>query len=271
MATEFSEYTFAAPALRNVVRSAWRISYASPSEFMAGLIAPDAHVEFVFQTGAPCGMSGGGLAQSTSPRAMIHALRKGALSLTPTGANTIVAFRVSPAVASVILRRSLVDCWDRPVPLRDLIGPEADQLLDQIAYTPPAGIVALLESWLQARLTDWNADDTRNVQLQNALFWDVLREPLSALADDIGVTVRTLRRHCERYSGLSPKQITMSGRILRACIALRTHRRASIAAVADGTGFNDQAAFTNAFRHYVGMTPAKFRVEPVVFCEGAGG
>jgi len=266
MTTAFAEYRFDNRALRDLVRSAWSASYEAAAAGMPGVIAPDAHVEFVFQTGAPSGLSSH--PEAATPRAMIFALRRGVLSLTPSGANRIVAFRVAPAVASVILKRSLVDCWNRAVPLADLIGSEADRLLEQVAHTPQAGIGALLESWLNARLTDWNADDRRNLRLQNALFWDVVHEPLSTLADDIGVTVRTLRRHCERYAGLSPKQVTMSGRILRACVTLRTHRDVSIAGVADGIGFNDQAAFTNAFRHYVGMTPAKFRAEPVVFCEG---
>ncbi len=272
MMPTFVEYTLA-PALRDLVRSAWSVSYtAATSDPLPGVIAPDAHVEFVFQTGSPCAVLAAGAAEARpSPRAMIFALRRGVLRLRPTGDNTIFAFRVPAAVASVILGRSLNDCWDRPVALSALIGPAADEFVDRIAATPIPALGALLESWLTARLTDWGAEQARHLRLQNALFWRFVREPVSALADDIGVTMRTLRRHCEKYSGLSPKQLSMSGRILRACVSLRYEREVPIVEVSHGMGFNDQAAFTNAFRHYVGMTPAQFRAEPIVYCEGSRG
>jgi len=272
MTPTFVEYTLA-PTLRGLVRSAWSVSYsAATPDPLPGVIAPDAHVEFVFQTGSPCEvLTVGAVKAQLSPRAMIFALRRGVLRLRPTGANTIFAFRVPAAVASAILGRSLSDYWDRPVALSALIGGAADEFADRIAATPIPALGVLLETWLTARLSDWGAEQARHLRLQNALFWRFVREPVSTLADDIGVTTRTLRRHCERYSGLSPKQVTMSGRILRACVALRDEREVPIVEVGHGMGFNDQAAFTNAFRHYVGMTPAQFRAEPIVYCEGARG
>jgi AraC-like DNA-binding protein len=269
MTATFAGYEFKAPALRALIRSAWSVAYDDEAGAMPGVIAPDAHVEFVFQTGAPCGLSFDGRAAAPSPRAMVFALRHGALRLRPSGANTIVAFRVAPAVASAILRRPLVDCWDRPVALEDLIGNEAHALLGRIAATPQSEIGAVLEAWVSERLAGWSADDTRSLQLQYALFWRATHHSMAGLADEFGLTPRTLRRHCERHAGLSPKQVSMSGRILRACIALRGP--APIADVAHRLGFNDQAAFTNAFGSYVTMSPAQFRAEPMVYCEGTDG
>lgn len=267
MPPTFFEYSFATPGLGALVCTAWGASYGSGSDPMPGIIAPDAHVEFLFQTGAPCATLAAEAEARPSPRAMIFGLRHGALQLRSTGANSIIGFRVPPAVASVILGRPLAECWDQPVALTDLIGPEARDLLDRIAEVPLSCAGTVLETWLLARLNDWNGDDTRNLELQNTLMWRVGGEPVSALADDVGVTLRTLRRHCEKYSGLSPKQLVMSGRMLRACADLLDRREMSITNVAHNMGFGDQPAFTNAFRHYVGMTPANFRAEPVVHCE----
>lgn len=270
MAAAFVQYGFARESVRQMVRAAWGLSYTAPSDAMPGLVAPDAHVEFVFQTGAPCATRLGDV-ERPSPRAMIFALRRGTLTLVPSGANAIIAFRVAPAVACVILRHPLTDCWDRPVALAELIGREADLLLARIAAAPLADAGRLLEAWLISRLEDWDGDDARQLDLQNHLLWRSVSESMSALADDIGLTARTLRRHCERSAGLSPKQIAMSGRILRSCIMLRDQRRTPIAAISHELGFSDQAAFTNAFRRHVGMTPAAFRAEPIVHCEGARG
>ena len=143
--------------------------------------------------------------------------------------------------------------------------------MDRLACAPQPALGGILEGWLSARLTDWSSAHDRDLSLQSTLFWRFAGESVSTLADDLGVTTRTLRRHCERYAGLSPKQIAMSGRVLRACIALRDRRETPIADIADSLGFGDQAAFTNAFHHYVTMTPRRFRAEPMVYCEGAQG
>lgn len=49
----YRQYTFSAPALSDLIRSAWSVSVAGSAESIPGVIAPDAHVEFVFHTGAP--------------------------------------------------------------------------------------------------------------------------------------------------------------------------------------------------------------------------
>jgi AraC-like DNA-binding protein len=265
---ELAELDFASPPLRGLVSAAWSMTYGSSVDEMPGIIAPDAHVEFVFQTGAPCAtQSAADAANTPSPAAMVYAQRHGALRLIPTGANAIVAFRSTPAVASVILGRPLEDIWDRPIDLTDLIGPEAQRLLDRLAGTPFPLQGAFLESWLISRLGAWDPEHERNLRLQHILLWHFSEESVSTLADDVGVTARTLRRQFAKHAGLSPKQLSMSGRILRACAYLGDRREMPIAEVALRVGFGDQAAFTNAFRHYVGMTPRRLRAEPIIYCE----
>ena len=112
-----------------------------------------------------------------------------------------------------------------------------------------------------------SADHDRHFALQRALFSHLAYRPVAAVAEEFGVTSRTLRRYCERHAGLSPKQLMMSGRMLRACGLLRHESAPPIVEIADRLGFNDQAAFTNSFRHYVGTTPTRLRAEPLVFCE----
>jgi len=80
-------YQFESPALGNLVRSAWSVAYDGHDDAMPGIIAPDAHIELVFQTGSPCALDFGGKAFASSPNAMLFALRRGVLRLRPTGAN----------------------------------------------------------------------------------------------------------------------------------------------------------------------------------------
>lgn len=266
MTPAFREYVFESPALRALVASAWGQAYGATSDPLPGLIAPDAHAEIVFQTGAPCAILGmRGLRDP--PRAMVFALRHGAVRLQPTGANTMVAIRLSPMIASLVLRCDLSACWDEPVALSDLIGAEADELLGRIATMELANVGPLLEAWLLSRVTDWNSDHARLLRLQSTLLWEMVDRPVSDLADELGFTARTLRRHCATHVGLSPKQLVMSGRMLRACDLLKRPGEMPLVEVAGRVGFSDQAAFSNAFRHYLGMTPGELRAEPLVFYE----
>jgi AraC-like DNA-binding protein len=266
MSPSYLDHRLSPPGLSDLVRSVWSLDYDALTGSLPGTIAPDGQVEFVFQLGAACAVSNAVNGRSDTPRAMIFALRHGAMRMEPLGGNRMVAFRVAPAVASVVLRQPLRDLWDRPVALSDLIGAEADRLIDRLTTAPRHAIGEIIGTWLVQRLCDWDADDARNLQLQGALS-RFAGEPVSMLADQLGLTDRTLRRNCERYAGLSPKQLVMSGRMLRACGLLRHGSATPIADVAYRLGFSDQSAFTNAFRHYVGMTPAKLRAELLVFCE----
>lgn len=264
-AVEFQTYSFADARLRMLVQSAWAMSYDYADGCLPGLIAPDAQVEFVFQFGSPCATaSASSRAARSSPQAMIYAQRRGALRLSSTGGNAIVAFRAAPAVAAAILKTSLASCWDEPVALSDLIGAEAVFLAEMLNEADAPMRAAIIENWLHMRLADWASDDEEAKALQD---WLMLYSDggMTDIAERFGFSVRTLRRRCAA-SGLSPKQIANSGRILRACLLLR-EGDLSLAEIAGGTGFGDQSAFTNAFHAQTGVTPRQFRSEPLVFCE----
>lgn len=262
MDADFISYAFEAPALRGLIASAWGQAYGGEMAELPGIIAPDAHVEMVFQVGAPCRAISGG-AEAQTPGAMIYGLRHGALRLRATGANRMVAVRMAPAMASVALRSNLRELWDRPAPLAELIGAEADLLLERLAAATLREAGSTLEAWLIGRLADWDADDLRQMRVQAALARGFEGPSVSALAETLGYTVRTLRRRCEAYAGLSPKQLVMSGRMLRACDLLRASET-PLAEIALHLGFSDQSAFTNTFRHYHGMTPGALRAAPLV-------
>lgn len=270
-APAFAALAFAHARLGALASAPWAMSYSGATEALPGLIAPDAHVEFVFQVGAPCGVRANGEPSGPLPPATLYAQRHGTLALEPRGANAMIAFRTTPAVATFIIGRPLDGCWDRPVDLAELIGPEAGRLVARLAGTPAEARPALLEAWLVARLSDWDADHDRGLGLQRALLWRSGDQPIGALAEAFGLTDRTLRRMCARGAGLSPKQLSMSGRILRACADLVDRPGLPLAEIALRVGFGDQSAFTNAFRHYVGTTPGRLRAEPIVYCERPGG
>lgn len=251
-----------------LVRSIWAARYAASSAPLPGLIAPDAHVEFVFQLAAPCEMQRVGVrAWTPLPRAMLYAQRRSCVRLRPTGPSVMVAFRTTAIVASLLLRRPLRELWDAPIALRDLLGPPVDLLCEQLAARPVPEQFALVEAWLERRLTAWSGDHDRIERLHEQLFWRSIGSRIGVTAARLGVSERSLRRWIEAPTGLSPKQLELAGRLLRGCALLRERPATAITSIAHQLGFADHAAFSNAFHDRTGLTPRAFREEALIFYE----
>ena len=102
------------------------------------------------------------------------------------------------------------------------------------------------------------------LQLTSAM-WLIQRLPfasvlptVTALADDMGMGLRTLQRHFVDHLGISPRQHLRYLRFERArqLLVRRDHRSVDIAMVA---GYSDQAHFVREFRRFSGVTPGRWR------------
>ena len=88
----------------------WSLAGPAKEAALPGIIAPDAHVEFVFHLGEQwlaqrIGRPGWAL----QPAAFVYAASHGGLQLQPTGPVCLLAFRLSPVVATRILDRETVE------------------------------------------------------------------------------------------------------------------------------------------------------------------
>jgi hypothetical protein len=137
------------PLLASVVRSMWSLAGPAEEAALPGIIAPDAHVEFVFHLGEQwLAQRIGHPGWALQPAAFVYAASHGGLQLQPTGPVCLLAFRVSPVVATRILRRSLADLWDAPVALDALIGTEALTVIASLRRSPDEQRFALLRQWI---------------------------------------------------------------------------------------------------------------------------
>jgi AraC-like DNA-binding protein len=257
----------AAP-LRTLVQSIWSADMDEPDTVMPGLIAPDAHVEFVFHLGARSAMQRMGTSTwERLPRTMLYAQRSCCVRLRSVEAGSMVAFRTSAVVAGVILGRPMHDLWDQPMALRELCGASIEDLADQLVPLTTSSRFERVEDWLRQRLIPWDGDQARIERLHEQLVWRSNGAPIERFVKSIGASQRSLRRWIGESAGIAPKQLELSGRILRSCAALREQPDLTITAIAHRLGFSDQAAFANAFHAQTAMTPSAFRAEPLVFYE----
>ena len=144
----------------------------------------------------------------------------------------------------------------RIVALEDLWGDAATRrLCDRLeGARDTVDAAAILESVITERLA---IADGRHARTQFVL--DVAdrltRGNVNAVAADLGVSERHLRRIFREVVGVSPKAFTQLTRFHRALGAARAHGHASWASIAAAAGYYDQAHLIAEFRSIAGVTP----------------
>jgi len=171
---------------------------------------------------------------------------------------------------SVMFSAALMpDCGDRvriiPVPplLRALIFEAArwpiDRALDEKGEVFFRAFAMLLEGWIahEAPLSLPVSTDAQ----QNAAKDYTRANPASASIHEAGraanMSLRTLRRRFQA-AGVTWEGYRRRARLL-AAIELLDKTTLTVGAVAARVGFDNQGAFTKAFRDLLGMTPTEFR------------
>jgi AraC-like DNA-binding protein len=258
-----------APSSRkSLVKAMWSASGTGSEAVLPGVIVPDSHVEFVFHLEDTWRMRCVDQQEwRPQPSAFVFAQSHGALRFDADGATSIVAFRVTPVVASVVLGCPIHDIWNEPVALRELVGSDADNLCESLRDCASHERFSLLESWIDRRLADWSGEHFAVQRLFNRVMWSSPAGGVAALSRQLGWSDRGLRRVIRQATGLSPKDVQLAGRHLDACALLRERPEIDITEVAGRIGFFDHAAFTHSFRQRLGMTPSQFCAESHAFYE----
>lgn len=120
------------------------------------------------------------------------------------------------------------------------------------------GVMMVIRPWAGARralaLGDGMADLFERIRAEPHLPWRV-----DALAKRVGLSVRQLHRRFLATVGIGVKEFILCVRIQHAAELLRVGSQ-PLGAIAHACGFNDQSAFTRAFRRRTGTTPERYRV-----------
>jgi AraC-like DNA-binding protein len=252
-----------------VVNSIWSFVSEASETVPFGLIVPDCQVEFVFQLGEPwLGRRPGELNWRALPRAFVQPMRRGCLELEIPPLAEIVAFRVSPVVATAIVGCPIADLWDLTISTDELLGADTKRIMEELAQARTT--VAKRETiaaWIARRLEGCDGELPRLEAMFENLMWRYSGIRVSEAAAHLGLSVRTLRRRVSSATGLSPKEVQLGGRVLVACALLRNRPQCDIATVANEAGFHDQAQLTHVFRDRLGLTPGRLRAESIVHHE----
>lgn len=146
----------------------------------------------------------------------------------------------------------------RTVPLEELWGEVATRrLCDRlVAARSTRDAAAIVESAIGGRVAC--VDPTSAVPRAGLALEAAARlasTSIKAVAVELGVSDRHLRRVFHEVIGVSPKAFAKLARFRRALTAARANRAASWARIAAGAGYYDQAHLIAEFRAIAGATP----------------
>jgi AraC-like DNA-binding protein len=172
-----------------------------------------------------------------------------------SGQRTVTA-RLHLGAAEAVLGVPASAITGRIVPLEDLWGDLAmRRLCDRFGDARDTfDAAAVLESAIAERLA--TADrPSAHVQLALDAAQRLTRADVNAVASDLGVSERHLRRVFRDAVGVSPKTFAKLSRFHRALRAARADEPANWASIAAAAGYYDQAHLIAEFRAISGVTP----------------
>ena len=235
----------AAPDLRHDVECTWIGHIGTTGEPYVDRVLPDGCIDIIWD-GSRCFVAG------PDTRAQI-------LSVPPGTTFVGLRFRPGHAVPTLAVppatirdaRPDLEMVWD---------GPPADRIVDRLAAaSSPRAAACALEHAVRERIrtTDTTADPLTDAVVRALAPGDrVGPGVMSRLADDLGVTGRTLHRRCTAAVGYGPKVLDRVLRLRRAVAVAAARSGTTLGAVAAATGYADQAHFTREVQRLAGVTPS---------------
>lgn len=112
-------------------------------------------------------------------------------------------------------------------------------------------IVETMEHFMQP-----NRDESKIVRVHSALVSGDF-PAVGDLADECGMSIRTLERVCRRYFGFTPKLLMRRQRFMRSLTNFMLHQGSRWTEAMDGE-YHDQAQFTREFSEFMTMTPSEY-------------
>lgn len=172
------------------------------------------------------------------------------------GGQRAVTVRLQLGANEAVLGVSATAIAGRIVPLEDLWG-EADARRLRVRLSECRSSVdaaRVLDSAIAERLAPARNPRAR-ARLTAAAANRLTRASVNAVADDLGLSERHLRRVFREAVGMSPKSFAKLTRFHRALSAVRKDADASWASIAASAGYYDQAHLIAEFRSIAGVTP----------------
>jgi AraC-like DNA-binding protein len=169
----------------------------------------------------------------------------------------VVGFQLRPGAVGALLGVPATALRDQRVDLEELWGAEGRSLVEAAGEAATAGEAAAV---VERRLAQRAGGAPEGDPLAEALLARVgAGAPAAALADDLGLGERQLRRRAGAAFGYGPKVLSRVLRFAGAVDRLRAAPALPLAVLAAEAGYADQAHLTRESQALSGLSPARLR------------
>lgn len=243
-------------SLRDLVECAWSLGGSVPPGLVqTSRVLPDGCMDIVFDFGAePSSDTARGAVVGTMTRAEVFHTE---------GDLDVFGVRFLPGGAPRVLGTPAHELTDGSAELSHWAGSEASFIVERLAH---AGGFADRARILWRFLAERASGAVGRLHVIRAA--DVLMHAhqdisMASLADEIGVSRRTVERAFTEEVGISPKLSARIGRFRRAVNILLDFPDMTLGRAAHASGYFDQSHFNREFRAFAGLSPSEWKVERV--------
>ena len=235
---------------------------------------PDGCPEIVLNLADPYERPSAESPPARQPLAMVVGQITGALHLRPTGRTRLVGIRLQPWAGAGLLGVSMTEIQDGHVdlgdlaptfaPLRDLIGEAPEETRMATAWEALEDLVRPLRNGRSASVAGSGAAAGPGIAIARGAVSRIVARGgtgrVSEVAEDLGVTPRTIEREMRLHVGVTPRDLRRIVRVQRALRLLRETPEPVLGRVGLRAGYFDHAHFCREFRRMAGVSPTDFLV-----------
>lgn len=170
-----------------------------------------------------------------------------------TGFTRATAIQFKPGWSPTLFGVPASELTDQLITLDDLWG-SSEVTAELIAARSLPAILERLSRAVEARATTESA--SAHLARRAVRLFEANESRVEAVADQLGITARHLRRAFVESIGVGPKEFARGVRLRRAIS--ETARSSDWGAIARDAGYYDQAHLIGEFRDLVGLTPSAY-------------
>ncbi len=251
-----AEYRFCS-ILNDYIDCVWTETYFNQPENKnkPQLIVPDNTIELIF-AGSPIERIMGNGKRSQILLSHLSGLKtkpqKIKLSESP-----LLAVRFKPHGLHRFTEIDVSETIDESINPVDLFGRDIIELEERLFDTPEISQrLHIIESYFMKRLL--SRDDYLFEMLLNKLKKLKGNAPVSCLAKEFNVSIKTIERKFLSNLGITPKKYLRLERIIQSLKVKNFEQVDNIAGIAYNNGFFDQMHFTKEVKKFTGLTPKKY-------------
>ncbi len=200
---------------------------------------------------------------TSSGRAVFFGPNGRPLNVRCRGAFKVVGFAVRPSGWKGMFSRPAHEVADQMLPLSDLIGSAANDMLEGVINAPDDLIAIKAMEDVMLSIHEHRGRPHGDSAMR--LFEDITQfdstTPVHVAAEQLGISVRQLERRCLATFGHLPKTIMRRSRFLDMATALRGFSDPDQEILA-ALRYFDQSHRTNEFKHFIGLPPGAFEKAP---------